>query len=504
MAKVIIVGGGVAGLSAGIFSQLSGFETEILESHTKAGGNLTGWDREGYHIDNCIHWLTGTNPVTDLCKMWETLGALKEVEVYQPKTLYTYSAEGHTLSLSRDIETLRRDMLSFSKDDEREIERFIGAVKAAMTLSGISPDDTCKKATQKELIRWTPRLIRYYPMSAGELSRRFHSRVIRGFLASLLGEEFGAVALLFVFSTFCSLNGGIPSGASCAMAERMVQRFESLGGVLRCSSMVKEIETENGRAKSVLLQNGRRVPADYVILACEPAAAFGRLLSVRLMPKRLLARYRDESLRRFSSFHCAFSCDREHLPFEGDLIVDLPRDLQEEFDSAYLILREFSHEESFSPKGKSLLQTICFCPAQVSRRFIGLRGNKEAYRAYKNRLSDRIREVICEQFPILSGTLSCIDCWTPATYSRYTHSPTGSYMSFAFPKARLPRYISGRVKGVENLFLATQWQQAPGGLPSAAFAGQMAARELLRQAKRVRVLRPMWERDSSKTPAIEN
>ena len=62
MKSIIIVGGGVSGLSAGISGLLKGYRVSILEKHSIMGGNLTGWNRQGYHIDNCIHWLTGTNP----------------------------------------------------------------------------------------------------------------------------------------------------------------------------------------------------------------------------------------------------------------------------------------------------------------------------------------------------------------------------------------------------------------------------------------------------------
>ena len=55
MARVIITGGGVSGLSAGIYARLSGHEAVIYEAHGVPGGNLTGWDRGGYHIDNCVH-----------------------------------------------------------------------------------------------------------------------------------------------------------------------------------------------------------------------------------------------------------------------------------------------------------------------------------------------------------------------------------------------------------------------------------------------------------------
>ena len=64
MSKIVIIGGGVAGLTAGICARLNGYDAVIFEKHRIAGGNLTGWDRGGFHIDNCVHWLTGTNPVT--------------------------------------------------------------------------------------------------------------------------------------------------------------------------------------------------------------------------------------------------------------------------------------------------------------------------------------------------------------------------------------------------------------------------------------------------------
>jgi thioredoxin reductase len=42
--KVIIIGGGVAGLSAGIYAAMNGFDTEILEMHMVAGGQCTAWE----------------------------------------------------------------------------------------------------------------------------------------------------------------------------------------------------------------------------------------------------------------------------------------------------------------------------------------------------------------------------------------------------------------------------------------------------------------------------
>ena len=53
--KIVVIGGGIAGLTAGIYGLLSGFEVEIYEKNAIPGGECIGWNRKGYHIDNCIH-----------------------------------------------------------------------------------------------------------------------------------------------------------------------------------------------------------------------------------------------------------------------------------------------------------------------------------------------------------------------------------------------------------------------------------------------------------------
>ena len=79
MSKVLIIGGGIAGISAGCYLQLSGFETEILEAHSISGGLLTGWSRNGYHIDGCIHGFLGSYPKHPYYHLWNELLPMDEI-----------------------------------------------------------------------------------------------------------------------------------------------------------------------------------------------------------------------------------------------------------------------------------------------------------------------------------------------------------------------------------------------------------------------------------------
>jgi len=129
MKKVVIIGGGIAGLSAGIFAQKNGFESVILEKHHTLGGECTGWDRHGYHIDGCIHWLVGTKEGTAIRELWEIVGALDGVEIYDPESFMAVEYDGVMVHFYRDLERLKSSWLEISPEDKDAIEEFCKEIK---------------------------------------------------------------------------------------------------------------------------------------------------------------------------------------------------------------------------------------------------------------------------------------------------------------------------------------------------------------------------------------
>ncbi len=479
MAKILIIGGGVAGLSAGIYARKQGHRAIVCERQSTAGGNLTGWQRGEYHIDNCIHWLTGTNPNTSTYRTWTELGALNDTPIYQADTLYTCEWEGKRLSLHKDLSVLQGDMLKLSPADKKEILGLIKAVETLQGLFGIAGENHNRKTKPFRL----PTLLRYYRLSTGELSDKFSHPLLQKFLSCFIGRQFASLALLIVFATFCGENGGLPVGGSLAMAQRMTDRFLSLGGELLLQKDATKIHVRKGKATSVSFADGTNIRADYIVCATDAKITFEQLLR-RPLPKALQKQYNDPEMWRFSSYHTAFSCPSADLPFSGDLIFELSEKYKEKLSTEYLILREFSHEQSFAPKGQTVLQTLTFCNEQTARDFIALRNDVTAYQQKKQELAETMQEIITKKFPKLKGKIKCLDVWTPATYQRYTRSEMGSWMSFVLPKNRLPRRISGEIDGLTNVVLATQWQQAPGGLPTAADMGKRAIEQITRRELR--------------------
>ena len=128
--KTVIIGGGVAGLTAGIYGQLLGMDCTIIEKNAFVGGNMTAWKRNGYPIDNCIHWLTGTKKGTKLNRMWNFVGMLgNNVKLCKNDAFYTSELGGKTVSLWRDTEKTLNEMKRISPIDANESEKFIECVE---------------------------------------------------------------------------------------------------------------------------------------------------------------------------------------------------------------------------------------------------------------------------------------------------------------------------------------------------------------------------------------
>ena len=473
MAEILIIGGGVSGLSAGIYGLLSGHDVTVCEKNPLPGGNLTGWYRGDYYIDNCIHWLTGTNPNTEMYGMWKTLGVLGSAGVYQPDSLYTCECCGITLSLYRDIDKFEREMLKLSPADEKAIRSLIKAVKAVQYAEGIGGPDHNEKCNAIKRAASLRLLYKYYTITAGELADSFRHPLIKKFISSFLSENFGSVALLYVFAEFCGDNAGYPRGGSLAAAKRMAKRFKELGGRLLLNKEAVKINTENGRVVSVITSDNDVLTADWFVSAADPYYVFEHLLNLPL-PEELEKIDTDIRYERFSSCHAAFTFDGMTPPFSYDAIIDVPRIYRRELGSDTMALREFSFEPSFAPEGKTVIQTTVFCHERESLDFVLLKNDAEQYKRKKESIAHCMKKSAENVFPSLKNKLSLLDVWTPATYRDYFNSAAGSYMSHAFTSGAVPNFTDNKVKEISNLILATQWLRAPGGLPNAAESGKRA------------------------------
>ena len=199
MSKIIIIGGGIAGLSAGIYARKAGFETTIYEKNGVPGGNCSGWNRNGYHIDNCIHWMTGTREGSTQNRIWHEVGALTDsMNLIKRDSFYVSEWNGQQIALWRDVERTRQEMLAISPEDEKEINCFIDYVRLADTVltSRQEPkellhtiDEMTFSLTHAEMAK---AFIQYIGLNLEELAMKFKHPLLQHIFLDFMAKEYEA------------------------------------------------------------------------------------------------------------------------------------------------------------------------------------------------------------------------------------------------------------------------------------------------------------------------
>ncbi|MCX5772902.1 MAG: NAD(P)-binding protein [Candidatus Hydrogenedentes bacterium] len=128
--SIIIIGAGMGGMSAGIYGQINGYETQIFETHTKPGGQCTSWNRKGYTFDPCIHHFFGCKSGSSVNQMWHDLGALPRELVKIEACTAVASPDGKMFVDYYDLAKLKETMLKLSPADSKMIGQYIRAIKA--------------------------------------------------------------------------------------------------------------------------------------------------------------------------------------------------------------------------------------------------------------------------------------------------------------------------------------------------------------------------------------
>ena len=487
--KVIVVGGGIAGLSAGIYALKAGYDVEIYEKNALPGGECTGWKRNGYVIDNCIHWLTGTKKGTDLYDVWKTVGAIDDDTVYaDTKRFYSSRYKGQELTLWKDLDRTQEELIKACPEDEEEIRKFIeyvGYARGCVVPSKIPMDMMGIKdyiELGKEMGDMGKVMKDYGKVDCASLGARFKNPALRKLMTDYLPAEYTSYSLMVSYASISCGNGDIPLGGSLAMSLRIADRFRELGGVFISNASVAKISVEGKRCTGIELEDGTHIKGDYVISSVDPSFLFGRLIDSRYMPKDLKKAYENpKGYPITSGFQVAFAVD-DSFEAEDTVFFDCKKVKVGDRYIDRMSMKSYKYDPSFAPEGKAVIQVNLVQTDEDYKFWAGLAPDE--YRKKKSELAEELKIRLVTEFPELKDNIEFLDCWTPLTYNRYCNAYHGSYMGFVTTVGNKQLKLKGTIPGVDGLYLAGQWTMNPGGLPIALVSGKFAVQRILKKEKR--------------------
>ncbi|MBK1720727.1 phytoene desaturase family protein [Thiocystis violacea] len=251
--KVIIVGAGLAGLSAAIYARAEGYEVQVIEKNSLPGGKLWQWEHEGFSFDMGPSMIIETWIIDEVLRLagqepleFQAVSPLFSVWLeHQSWTIETHSALEMVQRLAPD------DADNFSTI-ARKMETVIADIRASLF----------QRPVKGLLGLMNPRLLRVASiidprLSASEYaSKHFKSDVLRALLSTYpsytehLIQKSPAIA---VFVPFLMLQDGIhyPKGGIYAIADRLYRGALEMGVEFVFDSEVERIKTEEHRVVSV-------------------------------------------------------------------------------------------------------------------------------------------------------------------------------------------------------------------------------------------------------------
>jgi zeta-carotene desaturase len=270
--SVLVIGGGLAGMSSAVALADAGFRVRLFEKRPYLGGRATSYTLpDGSEVDNCQHVTLGC--CTNLADFYRRVDAREKIRFYD--RLYFADARGKRSRIEASWlppplhmapSFLLFGALTFA--DKRTIANALLAIAKAGgepgNIDGIS------------MLDWLHRL----KQTPGAIERFW--RVV---LVSALNEELARTDARYGIEVFwkaflASRGGyrvGIPSVPLGELYEGCRAAVERLGGEVRLRCGVREICMNENCFAGAVLEDGSEVPANACILAVPHQALQGLL-----------------------------------------------------------------------------------------------------------------------------------------------------------------------------------------------------------------------------------
>jgi phytoene dehydrogenase-like protein len=485
--SIIIIGAGFAGLSAGIYAQMNGYQSQIFEMHTLPGGLCTAWKRKGYTIDGCIHWLVGSSPRSASNRIWHEVGVAQGREFVDAEEYMRYEGrDGRTVIFYANVDRLEKHLIELSPRDEAVIRDFTRGVRLGIALDQqpTDADNALVKISKLVKLAWTllthnRQLQKWMNTTTAQFAQRFQDPLLREALEATWPPEFSMIFMQFTFSYLNDQNAGYPIGGSLPMSQALEQRYLGLGGQIHYGQRVEKILVEGDRAVGIRLADGSEHRAARVISAADGHATIFDMLE---------GRYADEKVREpyekwpiFPSLVFVGLGVNRSFADEPKSVSGISFPLRQPLEIgdqtvSQLSAHIFNQDPTLAPPGKTALTVMLTAGHAYWEE---LARDPAAYAEKKEQIARQVVSALEERFPGIGRQVEMVDVATPMTFMRYTGNWKGSFEGFLVTPQNagvMLRPMSQRLPGLENFYMCGQWVEPGGGLPT----GVMSGRRLLK------------------------
>ena len=493
MAKSInIIGAGIAGLAAGCYGQMNGYETQIFEMHDQPGGVCTAWKRKDFTIDACLHWLVGSNQKSNFYPIWEELGAVQNRQFVNFEEFRRVENEdGKAFIIYADLDRLEKHMLELAPEDKAIIKSFIGGARNMTKFKWLvdkAPELYNPVDYLKMMLAVSPCLgtfLKWRKVSTAELSGSFKNPFLRrAFQEAFAGDmdDFSTFAMQMSLAFQHVKEAGYPVGGSLDFSWSIEKRYLQLGGKINYKKIVNKIIVENGKAMGIKLADGTEHRSDVVISAADGHTTIFNMLEGKFINDKIRGYY--DKLPLFPplvyvglGINRDFSSAPGHVSYILDKPIFIGNQLQKSI--SYTI---YNFDATLAKPGKTVVAAMFNSDYDYWKTLE--QDNPKQYDAEKEKIADQLVAFLDTRFPGLAKQVEMRDVATPLTWERYSGNWRGSYEGWLITIKTFMMRMSKELPGLNNFYMVGQWVEPGGGVPTAALSGRNVMQIICKRDKK--------------------